>query len=133
MSVVSDNAETFPADQPRNATPQLFETERRPADSERPSRAGEPLGRVTLVVDSPNGADDQRIDVPFYDLHEMNPTWLSRESLALPPEVVRVLERLGHEVRRDRGLVPIDLEDGRRVVIPVEQFEITPVTGRSFQ
>jgi hypothetical protein len=52
---------------------------------------------------------------------------------ALPPFVLQALERAGHRVRQDRQFVPIDLDDGRRVVLPVDQVEVQFVGHREFQ
>ena len=34
------------------------------------------------------------------------------------------LEESGHEVRHQRELVPVEMKDGRRLVVPVDQPEI---------
>ena len=51
-----------------------------------------------------------------------------------PREIIlSALARMGHNVRRQQQLVPVNLQDGRRVVVPVEQLEIVPVGGRPYQ
>lgn len=44
-----------------------------------------------------------------------------------PPAVVELLRRTGREVHRQQDLVPLDLPDGRRVVMPVDKWQIKPV------
>ncbi|HEV3339141.1 MAG TPA: hypothetical protein VG125_02255 [Pirellulales bacterium] len=59
--------------------------------------------------------------------------WLPVEPTAVPDEVRQALERLGHHVEQQRRLVPYRLDDGRRMVIPVDQVEVRPVENRSYQ
>lgn len=59
--------------------------------------------------------------------------WPMAEPSAMPDDVRRALERLGHRVEQRRQLVPYRLRDGRRVVVPVDQVEVQPVGNRSYQ
>lgn len=59
--------------------------------------------------------------------------WLQIEPSAMPAEVQRALERMGHRVEQRRQLVPYRLEDGRQVVVPVDQVEVQPVGNGSYQ
>lgn len=51
---------------------------------------------------------------------------------AVPEQVQRSLRRLGHAVETHRSLWPVDLKNGRRVVVPVEEVEIRYV-GTDYQ
>ena len=42
-------------------------------------------------------------------------------------DVVQALEKAGHVVKREQSLWPIELQDGRRLVVPVEQIEVQNV------
>ena len=59
--------------------------------------------------------------------------WLPIEPAAVPDDVRQALERLGHHVEQQRRFVPYRLDDGRRMVIPVEQVEVRPVEIGSYQ
>lgn len=59
--------------------------------------------------------------------------WLVAEPSAMPSEVRRALERMGHRVQQRRELVPYRLQDGRRVMVPVDRVEVQPVGNRSYQ
>lgn len=59
--------------------------------------------------------------------------WLPTRPAAVPDEVRRAFERLGHEVQHERRLVPYRLDDGRRVVVPVDQVQVRPVENRNYQ
>jgi hypothetical protein len=51
----------------------------------------------------------------------------------VPPEVQRALQRMGRQLRWQRQFVPLNLEGGRRAVLPVEQLEVTPVEHGLYQ
>lgn len=64
-----------------------------------------------------------------------NDEWLEAygiSSPAIPPHVVRAFEQMGHQVRRYRELLPIELEDGRRGLVPTERIELHYV-GNQYQ
>lgn len=79
---------------------------------------------VTLVSD---GERPQRIDVPVRQRDSFDGGWLRRLPAPMPPEVREALERLGHRVRHHRELLPIDMGDGRRLILPVDEIEVDPV------
>ena len=43
---------------------------------------------------------------------------------ALPPDVLQSLERTGHVVRQKRELLPLRMNDGRELVVPVDKVEV---------
>jgi hypothetical protein len=47
-------------------------------------------------------------------------------------EMLEALERRGHQVHRQRGLVPFRLEDGRSAVVPVEDLYVVPVRRSTY-
>ena len=85
-----------------------------------------------VVAPGPDG-ERQVVDVPLVEAGRMQETLFGPMAQQLPPEVVRMLEQQGNQVVRERRLVPIDLEDGRRVVVPMDQVEIRPVGTQAFQ
>lgn len=86
--------------------------------------------KVRLVVDDPGAADE--VQLPVVEGRRPD-DWLRGQPAAMPREVQQALERLGHRVRQQRQLVPFPLEDGRRVVVPVDQIDVQPVTNRMYQ
>jgi hypothetical protein len=48
-------------------------------------------------------------------------------------EMQRAVQRGGRDVRMHRHFIPLETGDGRHVLIPVEQMEITPAARRVFQ
>lgn len=95
------------------------------------SKAGESLprrvGDLQLIVDS----DEQmpfRGQVPVFEIQENLDEILAREEAALSPELVDVFRRFGYEVRHEQQFVPAPLDDGRQVIVPVQGYEIRPVS-----
>lgn len=50
----------------------------------------------------------------------------------VPPEVLRVLRRAGYELRTDRRFVPVEIEQGQPMLVPVEAVEFYH-TGNVYQ
>ena len=91
-----------------------------------------PLGQVRLVVGGPNGSADE-IELPVVEGEAFDPAYLRDRPAAIPRDVEQALERMGHRVRQRRELVPLRLEDGRRLIVPVDQVEVRPVGNRDYQ
>ena len=53
--------------------------------------------------------------------------------LDLPADVQDALRGLGFQFQQQQHLKPVRLQDGRRLVVPIEQFEIVPVADRPYQ
>lgn len=87
--------------------------------------------KVRLVADGPPGTGDN-IQMPVAEGQPVNDDWLGGQP-AMPRDIQQALERLGHRVRQQRQLVPIPLEDGRRVMVPVDQIDVQPVPDRDYQ
>ena len=93
------------------------------------TKANEPLGNVRFVLNEGENENRRFIDVPYYELEQMASEQYSDSMWAIPPDVIQELNQKGHQVRRDQQFIPVDLQNGRRVVIPIDQFEIVPVGG----
>ena len=78
---------------------------------------------VSVPVKGPGGETEQ-FDVPVAAGPGIDAQWLWNQPPALPRDLVRELERRGHRVRQDRQLIPFELEDGRQVVVPVDQVDV---------
>jgi len=85
-----------------------------------------------LAVGGQSRAADA-IQVPVAAGDELDGGWVLTQPSAMPDDVRRALERLGHRVQQQRRLVPYRLGDGRRVVVPVDQVEVRPVDNQSYQ
>lgn len=83
-----------------------------------------PWRMVTLTG---TDASDDPIRLPAVERNRIDDAWLGSLPAAVPPDVLRALERTGHSVRQSRQLMPVPMEDGRRLVVPVDQVEVRPV------
>jgi hypothetical protein len=90
--------------------------------------ASDPVGSLHLVMDGPDGATGQTIELPVYPLDANSSQWLVDNRSSFPAQMFDELERTGQEVRRSKFWAPVNLQDGRQLVIPVEQIEITPIS-----
>jgi len=120
----------FPAAGPAVPPAQLVQDVQRPGEPARPSS---PWRMVTVSV--PNGPHGTRepIQLPAIEQDRVDDTWLGNLPQAVPPEMLRALQRTGHRVEQSRQLYPVPLEDGRRVVVPVDQVEIHNAGYQDYQ
>jgi hypothetical protein len=91
-----------------------------------------PEGVMTFVFEEGDN-ETRRVELPYYRYDERQALRWPTEEPELPVELVRALRRMGHDLRQRRQLLPVDLEDGSRVVFPVNEVEIVPVGGRAYQ
>ena len=106
----------------------------RPAISDANLRhdAFKPVANVRLVVDSPAGDSTPVGELPLYEVSGSVEEWLAAEAPALPKELLKSLEDRGHQIKRHVQYVPVQLEDGRQGIVPVENYQITPVSQRAY-
>jgi hypothetical protein len=83
-----------------------------------------PIGNLQLVVDGPGGVSTPVGDVPVYDGQGSAAEWLNDQRPALSPEVLQTLQDRGHKIDRQIEYVPVRLEDGRDVIVPIERYQI---------
>jgi hypothetical protein len=96
-----------------------------------------PIGNLQLVVDGPGGQSTPVGDLPVYELPDgelpgSTEQWLTSNQPALSPAVVQSLQQRGHQVERRVEYVPVLLNDGRQVIVPVEGYQIRPAKRRPY-
>jgi len=104
--------------------------------SDRPTDRHSPAGRpnwemVTVAMPSSNGKVES-VRLPAIDEHQLDESWLNMPG-AVPADVLQALQRTGHTVRQSRELVPMPTQDGRRLVVPIDQVEVNYVGNRRYQ
>ena len=62
--------------------------------------------------------------MPAVERDRIDAEWVNSLPAAIPPDVARQWERIGHPVRQHRRLVPFRLNDGRQLVVPVDEVDI---------
>jgi hypothetical protein len=90
------------------------------------------LQTVKLAVEG-TGGGEQTVEVPLVDGSQLGEAWLREQMPAIPSQVRAALERSGHEIQQQRAYWPIELKDGRRALVPVDQIEVRPVGNRTIQ
>lgn len=118
---IADNAGRGTAQQASNVAPPAAAPDRALA-----SRGQAPSGWQTVTLAVPDGASGgtAQIQLPCRESDQFDEQWLKSLPGAISPEARRALERNGYQVRQHRQLVPLPLEDGRRLVVPVDQVEL---------
>lgn len=96
-----------------------------------PAAATSPWQAVTLSEPGPGGKASE-VAVPVLDGTLADADWWQAAPSALPDELRRMIESRGHHVVQQRELLPVQLDDGRQALVPVDQVEIQPVGARSF-
>lgn len=87
-----------------------------------------PLG----VGAGPDGARET-VQLPAREGQTLDEQWLRSLPPAMPESVEQALRRAGHEVHQSRQLVPVQLEDGRQLVVPMDEIDVRPVGRRGYQ
>ncbi|NLE39232.1 MAG: hypothetical protein GX621_14510 [Pirellulaceae bacterium] len=62
--------------------------------------------------------------LPAIARDRLDERWLRDLPSAIPEEVTQSLRRAGHDVELSRQLIPFQLKDGRRLVVPVDQVDV---------
>lgn len=79
------------------------------------------------------GPHQSRMEIPVFAGPGFDEHWVENQPSPFPENLRRSLELRGLEVQQVRRLVPIDLSDGRRVLVPVDQVEVRVKGTRSYQ
>jgi hypothetical protein len=84
-----------------------------------------PLGNIQLVLEGANdGAGPRQVELPVYHIRHGGATYLDDNISALPPEIQQLLQHNGLQLLRERTLLPLELEGGQQMVVPVEDFKL---------
>ena len=87
-----------------------------------------------VTVSTPPGADNEGMsfNLPAVERDNLDPQWLQSLPPAIPENVLQAFHRTGHQVQQHREFVPIPLNDGRQLVVPVDQVEVKYVPNQSY-
>lgn len=89
-----------------------------------------PPGWRTVKVGLPGGGGQrEQVDVPVRPAEQVDWDWVANQPSSLTPNMIRALEQQGLRVTRERQVWPIELEDGRQLILPVDQLDLHYVGG----
>jgi hypothetical protein len=83
-----------------------------------------PWQLVTVSAPSGQGASQPVMRVPAIERKNIDEQWLQNVPSAIPDDVARALARTGHQIQQRRELLPVPMNDGRRLVVPVDKVDI---------
>jgi hypothetical protein len=88
-----------------------------------PAEVEEPLDMVTLALADGEG-EAEHIELPVASAGADESEWLDELESGLSADLLERLRAAGVDVVRSQRLYPVDLSDGRRLVVPVEQVDL---------
>jgi hypothetical protein len=91
-----------------------------------------PEDYVTLLVDGVADGESNQMQLPVRAWGDVAANSFAQQPMAIPDSLIEEIEQAGHTVRQRRQLVPVDLQDGRRMIVPMDEVQIVPVS-RTFQ
>jgi hypothetical protein len=100
-----------------------------------PPRGEDASNRWRLVtVSAPSGGSSPRplINVPAIERSNVDEQWLQSMPSAIPDNVLQALARTGHQVQQRREMLPVPLDDGRHLVVPVDKVDVHYTGNREF-
>jgi hypothetical protein len=79
-----------------------------------------------LVTVSAPGEGQVRstVNVPAIERDGVDERWARSMPSAIPDDVLQALARTGHQVQQRRELVPVPLQDGRSMIVPVDNVDV---------
>jgi hypothetical protein len=77
--------------------------------------------------------DGTQVEFQALDGSKHDPRFLLDASSAIPTDVLAQLEERGYRVQREKQLWPSQLEDGSRVIVPIEQVQLHYVGNSAYQ
>jgi hypothetical protein len=78
-------------------------------------------------------SDGSIVNVKAFEGGSGDLSWLFDPSSAIPADVLQQLEQRGHRIQREKELWPVQLQDGRRLIVPIEQVQVRYVGNESYQ
>jgi hypothetical protein len=89
-----------------------------------PEQPGTPSGKVWLVELPGADGQGQTIRLPAVERDQLGENWLESLPAPMSPEILERLREAGLQVEQRREVLPLWMEDGRRLVVPVDNVDI---------
>ncbi|NLF08164.1 MAG: hypothetical protein GX594_09325 [Pirellulaceae bacterium] len=103
-----------------------------PANQDPQASPTKPWEVVTVSVPGSDGRPCASFNLPAIERRAIDSRWLEDTPSAIPQDVREALARTGHEIKQHRELVPVSLQDGRQLVMPVDQVDVRYVGNGPF-
>lgn len=88
-----------------------------------------PWGEATFVMDD----EGSEVEVPVFDLDAESRQVLLENSMAAFDNLRRQLQRRGFDVRQNVHWSPVEIGGDRKMLVPLGDFEISPISSRAIQ
>jgi hypothetical protein len=92
--------------------------------SQRPIAGNAQRGSATLTIKYDQQGVERELKIPVHDIPESELLEWARNPVAVNAFAVQALERRGHKLEAQRQLVTLNLKDGKKVILPVEHFDL---------
>lgn len=99
-----------------------------------PSVESMPSPWKVVTVSPPSGSPDagSSMQLPAVERDKIDQQWLRNLPPAMPDSVRQAFARSGHQVDEQRELVPVSLQDGRQLVVPVDNVNVHYVGNQTY-
>lgn len=94
--------------------------------------SGEPREEILRFVEQGSDGTWREVQVPTVRGAQAE-EWMREQPTLLPHSVKDMLERMGHQIRTRRELMPVELRDGQRAWVPIDQIEVSPAANPAYQ
>ncbi len=93
------------------------------------AQTADDLETVTLAAIKSSDGPAETVRVRAQRRDAFDQALLEQIPDAIPPELQQAFEQSGHRIVQQREIVPIQMNDGRRLLVPVDRIQI-PYVGR---
>ena len=84
-----------------------------------------------MTIPSADGQTEESLEVPMVEGSEkdLQSMLAQKQSPVLSEAALKTLESMGHQVQQHRAYYPVQLEDGRQGVVPMDVVEVSETSG----
>ena len=79
-----------------------------------------------------SAAELRKVKLPLVQRSDATEKWLNRSDRVVSPQLEQSLSRYGHLVSERRRVYPVQLKDGRRILVPVKDIELKYIGNRGY-